>query len=98
MTKCASKSNSGLYNGINWVGSMLTYVSGNLAAAYLIGKFSLTMFYIIMTGVCLLATVYFMFLPTPQPIIEIVMESSIDEKRPLNARLQKESELVNTER
>ena len=36
LTKCASKSNSGLYNGINWVGNMFTYVSGNLAAAYLI--------------------------------------------------------------
>jgi len=63
---------------------MFTYVTGNLAAAFLIKKFSMTLFYCIMTVICVISTIYFMFLPTPKPVVE-TMSVIGDEKEPLNA-------------
>jgi len=70
VTECASNSNKGLYNSVLWMGNMATYISGNLMAAFVISDLSESLFYMIMTAICVITTIYFIFLPTPQPQIE----------------------------
>lgn len=67
VTECASNSNKGLYNSVLWMGNMATYISGNLMAAFVISDLSESLFYMIMTAICVITTIYFIFLPTPQP-------------------------------
>jgi hypothetical protein len=70
ITKCCSHENHGLYNGILWIGGTSAFITGNLMAAFLVTKFSNTLFYIIMTGLCVASTFYFMCLPTPHKVAD----------------------------
>ena len=65
ITECAAESNKGLYNSILWMGNMATYISGNLMAAFVISDLSESLFYMIMTALCVITTIYFMFTPKP---------------------------------
>lgn len=67
---CASESNKGLYNSLFWCFLMSSSIVGNLMAAYIITNVKDSMFYIIMSGICFLACVVFLFVPKPVKIIE----------------------------
>ena len=65
VTACANQGNKGMLNGMLWIFNMLTFVSGNLMAAFLITGMSETIFYVVMTICTAVCIFYFMFLPKP---------------------------------
>jgi predicted MFS family arabinose efflux permease len=69
VNESANNTNKGLFNAIFFVGNKTSMITGNLMAAYLVPKYSEAIFYEILTGLCFLMSLYFLFFirkPLPQ--------------------------------
>lgn len=74
---CANESNKGMYNGLFWCFQMSSGIVGNLMAAYVIVDVKESMFYVVMTALCLASN--FVFLLTTKPDKEAARIAHITE-------------------
>jgi len=65
ISECATNANKGLFNSIFWVFLMFSAIIGYAAAAFLINDCKQTTYWFVMTVICLLATLTFMFITKP---------------------------------
>jgi len=94
VNRCATNKNKGLFNGILWMWVQLSFVTGNLMAAFIIPITSELFLYYVFTGICVICVFLFGLLkeplPHPEKDIEIEVEDDaqlleIPDKKPLNA-------------
>jgi MFS family permease len=62
IAECANDSNKGLFFSLFWCFLMFSGIVGNLMAAYVINGVKESTFYIVMTGLCLLSTFWFLLI------------------------------------
>ena len=66
---CASDSNKGLFNGTFWAIFMSSNIVGYLMSAFVIGAVNnLSVFYMVMTVVCICSSLFFLLLRNPVPV------------------------------
>ena len=65
ISQCANDSNKGLYNAVFWAFLMTALVVGNALGAFVIARFKASVFFILLTGVCLVAALFLLVLPKP---------------------------------
>lgn len=84
ITKCATDSNKGLFNGTFWAIFMSSNIIGYLMSAFVIGAVSeLSTFFVIMTSICICSSLFFLLLspPTPHPEEEAQKAESPEENQ-----------------
>jgi MFS family permease len=75
IAECANDSNKGLFFSLFWCFLMSSAIIGNLMAAYVIDSVQESIFYIVMTGLCFVATLWFLLV---QPVTrKIKIEAAI---------------------
>lgn len=79
VNRCATDKNKGLFNGILWMWVQLSFVTGNLMAAFVIPVTSELFLYYLFTGIC--AVVCFLFGLLREPLPHPVDEKDIEEEK-----------------
>ena len=67
VSECATEQNMGKFNAIFWAIYMGSNLVGNLFAAFVIVNVNETIFYIIMTCLCVASSLFFLLLKQPIP-------------------------------
>ena len=65
ISQCASEANKGFFNSFFWAVLQMSGVIGNLMAAYVISNVEQSTFYLVMTSLCVLASLFFLLLRIP---------------------------------
>ena len=65
VSECATDLNMGLFNAIFWAIYMGSTLVGNLFAAFVIVNVNETIFYVIMTCLCIASSLFFLLLKKP---------------------------------
>jgi hypothetical protein len=85
-----------MFNSIFWIFNLGSMVTGNLMAAYVLGTFSEQIFYFILTGLCILACLWFLLLQ--KPIVDVSAESWFNRKSKKLASTTDHQEIENVEK
>ena len=83
MATCASDANKGLFNGTFWAIFMSSNIVGYLMSAFVIGAVkNLAVFFIVMTGICVCSSLFFLLLRQPVRIANDGEEPASKEESP----------------
>lgn len=72
ISECATDSNKGNFNSIFWAIYMGSALVGDLFGAFMISEVNEVVFYILMTALCIMASLFFMLLKPPTKVSDYI--------------------------